>query len=231
MTCGGNSVFLRILKPDLLTFVQLHKAMAFQPTKTGGANCLYKLVLIAISSESFSFSVKVISSLSSEDKEWRSLLLAVEEPLQRKDTVALSASPRCPSSNNSEQISSSKQENFCGVCFKMPLHECGTLYDPVWIASSSSQRPLKSSAWIGQPQKSPSAAVLMNGICQGAGSEAPIRDQDHSLPKFMMNKLSRGVSPTLLKSVRLHWLPLMVLSKRAMRSSLLLKRLSLAPCT
>ncbi len=69
MTCGGNSVFLRILKPDLLTFVQLHKAMAFQPTKTGGANCLYKLVLIAISSESFSFSVKVISSLSSEDKE------------------------------------------------------------------------------------------------------------------------------------------------------------------
>lgn len=133
MTFGGNSVFLSILKPDLLTFVLLHKAISFQPTKMGGANCLYKLVLIAIQSESFSFSVKCSSSLSSEDKERRSPLLAVGEPLQRKDTVALSASPLRSSSNNSEQISSSKQTNFLTKAFEELNLD--------WSALGSRQRP------------------------------------------------------------------------------------------
>lgn len=36
MMVGTYSVFLQIQKPDLFMFVQLHKPMAFQPTKTGG---------------------------------------------------------------------------------------------------------------------------------------------------------------------------------------------------
>lgn len=65
-------------------FVQLHKPMVFQPAKTGWPNYLYKLPLNAISSESFSFTVKIISPLDSEDIE--------QESQQRKDALPLSVS-------------------------------------------------------------------------------------------------------------------------------------------
>lgn len=79
--------------------------MALQPAKT--LTHLYKQGENAIFSESFSFSAKIFSSQDSEDSEERSLLLAVDMPLQR--IRPFSASPLRLSCElkraNSEQIS------------------------------------------------------------------------------------------------------------------------------
>lgn len=61
----------------------LHKPMALQPAKTGEATHLYKQAENGIFSETFSVRAKIIFSLDSEDSEERSLLLAVDAPLQR----------------------------------------------------------------------------------------------------------------------------------------------------
>ncbi len=72
--------------------------------------------------QNLSFSAKIISSLGY--KERRSLLLADEEPQQRKDALLLSCSPLWPSGENPELISPPNEANFINVCFKMTRHEC-----------------------------------------------------------------------------------------------------------
>ncbi len=78
----GKLNFSVILKHDWITFVQLHERMAFQPTKTSGANCLLKVGTECISSESFS-------------TPWSNLLGTCTFFSERKLCCAQAASPAC----------------------------------------------------------------------------------------------------------------------------------------
>lgn len=87
-------------------FVQQYKPMVFQSAKTGWPDYLYKLPLNAISSESFSFTVKIISPLDSEDNEQVACYSPRRVPAEERCSLAQHFSPAA-SGDSSEQIFSS----------------------------------------------------------------------------------------------------------------------------